>query len=112
MTIQTHLQTIAARAEKVTPGPWIGPDFDGWIEAKGHGFVVHAEASTDPENESDKVRYKRPDDAEFIAHARTDIPKLVKALEYCVWCRNAGVKIDLKRIESILSTDAAETPRV
>ena len=60
------LDEIKARALAATPGPWerstqvvFGPTFR---------TIVYASVDT----------------AEFIAHARTDIPRLVKALERCM----------------------------
>ncbi len=67
-----ELQAIKARNEARTPGRWVHPG----------GFVVHSGNScvcqfADETWES--INY--PSDAEFVAHAATDIPALIEALE-------------------------------
>jgi len=68
---------IKARAEKATPGPW---------------YRVDVRIQTVPDRQTDTKKYialhsgctdgaKFPNDGEFIAHARTDIPALLEALE-------------------------------
>ncbi|HUQ95000.1 MAG TPA: hypothetical protein VM120_25200 [Bryobacteraceae bacterium] len=70
----TELEAIEARAADATPGPWwwgAGRSevlcSDGILADHKHIFVNCGRGSGDPE----------PEDAEFIAHARTDIPALV-----------------------------------
>ena len=67
------LDAIKARAEAVTEGPWrvISDYIPGVIEVEG------------PTARNDYVAELSADkaDLEFIAHARTDIPALVAALE-------------------------------
>ena len=66
-----RLDKIEARANAATEGPWMGircPDgFLGRVIG-GNGFGVAEDFPDDA-------------DAEFIAHARTDVPALLDALE-------------------------------
>lgn len=66
---------IKKRAEAATPGPWeVEPD-DGGHDM--HGFATRTTIRT-PE----WARYGFDEaDAEFIAHARTDVPALVAEVE-------------------------------
>ena len=66
-TTTTALEAIKARAEKATEGPW-KDDGDGGLYMHGVGaqFMGGVEA----------IR-----NAHFAAHSRTDVPKLVAALE-------------------------------
>lgn len=82
MITHRELQEIKARAEKATPGPWT-------IEDEGDALV----AKRCPEIEDDYVgcfsnlclgECKNTDDSEFIAASRTDIPKLIDALEEAI----------------------------
>ncbi len=70
MTLDLYLKVIRERAEKATPGPWEqfqslkGPAIalgKGYLDILAHVYV----------------------DAEFIAHSREDIPRLLAALEKC-----------------------------
>ena len=74
MSTNTALDQIKNRVEKATPGPWVTRRFD--LEL----FVVAENGALNPIN----LGYvgNRPErNAEFIAHARTDVPKLLAALE-------------------------------
>lgn len=78
MTATDRLDAIEARANAATEGPWarfsthlgavqmVCPDTD-WYERQHVNDVVIATLSSEPT-------------AEFIAHARTDVPALVAAL--------------------------------
>ena len=57
-----ELQAIKERAEKATHGPWIECDGGYVIEVDSEGIVAEC---------------GRELDAEFIAHAREDVPKLL-----------------------------------
>jgi hypothetical protein len=64
------LANIEARAEAATEGPWevrIAPDFN---------YDVRVPYVDDDPTSTAYIE----DDAEFIAHARTDVPRLVRAL--------------------------------
>ena len=65
-----RLDEIEARANAATEGPWMGIRYpDGFLGRVigGNGFGVAEDFPDDA-------------DAEFIAHARTDVPALVAAL--------------------------------
>ena len=72
--MSTALEEIKARAEGATEGPWSTRRFDLDL------FVVAENGALNPINLG-YVGNRPEDDAEFIAHARTDIPKLLAALE-------------------------------
>lgn len=69
--VAPDLTAIRARAEAATPGPWTT-----WVD----GHNNHSGVCTDDGEVgiSDDVEGA---DAEFIAHARTDVPALLDALE-------------------------------
>jgi len=71
---EKRLETIRARVEKATPGPWIHMDGDvfyGEIRDVDN-FDLIAEV---PEADD------RPEDFEFMAEARQDIPDLLAEVE-------------------------------
>lgn len=103
--LQTILAEIKAREAAATPEPWHvqGRDDDG----KGQ-FIVQALTAVgcdEDDNEhgtvgntvfqNNDVSYgyscNYHDNAEFIAHARTDLPRLVKALEKAIAQRDTYV---------------------
>jgi hypothetical protein len=76
-----ELQAIKERCEKATPGPWSISILDGvsysMTDDAGRSFTQHW-----------KAYYMSPDnyklvalDAEFIAHAREDVPALLAEIE-------------------------------
>ena len=68
-----QLEEIKARVEKASLGPWgavKGSEYDGVDTLSG-------ELTWDDHN----GEVFKPEDADFIAHARTDVPKLLAALE-------------------------------
>ena len=76
------LQEIKARAEAATEGPWLA-----MTEETGDGeniyYTVEAKSATPGDyllDISDTGVHGRAD-AEFIAHAREDVPRLIAALE-------------------------------
>lgn len=86
------LEDIRTREQAATEGPWKFDD-EGWLESENrdvHEYIVTPE-SYPPEPMERVVRLivGREPDAEFIAHARTDIPKLLAALD-AVEARLAG----------------------
>ena len=71
------LEEIRARAEQATLGPWrTGGDSEEYRSA-----YVETTWAVDGEHTELVTDYLKPADAEFIAHSRTDVPKLVTALE-------------------------------
>lgn len=94
----TRLDEIKARAEAGTSGLWVNPH--GAMEKYGYEFI----------NSPSGIVASKIDNhanAEFIAHARTDVPALVEAVEavlklhesgnysdgnnYCILCSRSGV---------------------
>ena len=63
----TYLDEVDARAEAATPGPWV---------TRGDRISKAVNSLAGP----NVVGSARPTDAEFIAHARQDLPALSKAL--------------------------------
>ncbi len=70
-----RLDEIKARAEAATEGPWTGNNGDGY----GAYYVDNPTGRTVAR--CDYGPYEGSRDAEFIAHARTDVPDLVAAVE-------------------------------
>jgi len=63
------LSSIRARVEAATPGPWEKVQYDGWwIGGKAYMQMATEAWPYEP-------------DVDFIAHARTDIPLLLKVAE-------------------------------
>ena len=87
MTAALDLDAIEARANAATKGPWAWQANDkGYpqqIVGNDDGLVLVAETFTGPEH--------FPAEAEFIAHARTDVPALIAAL------REAQIKLNALR---------------
>ncbi|MDQ0735299.1 hypothetical protein [Arthrobacter agilis] len=85
-TSTSALDVIRARADAATEGPWevepgsVSADF---LDFKPSSVFVGGGVDPFGEANNDYVlSYNVTDeDAEFIAHARTDVPKLVSALE-------------------------------
>src|SRR5688500_14177874 len=82
MTLES-IEEIEKRAEAATPGPWwVSPNPEQWVESE-HDYPP-----------------SRLQDAEFIAHAREDIPALIESLrardELLAECKNALEEIEHK----------------
>ena len=81
----TRLDEIEARANAATEGPW---EWEGEAKAEweiGANSLVPSRRPDDPVlygygYDASGIEVKTPADAEFIAHARTDVPALVAAL--------------------------------
>lgn len=69
-----QLDEIIARADEATEGPWVVFEGD---EANGVDSATRGQITWDDHG----GQVFKPADAEFIAHARTDVPKLVIALK-------------------------------
>lgn len=66
------IQAIEARAHRATRGPWSQADIIG------SNLLANVTADfSDPDFVIGIAHNLHPRDAEFIAHARTDIPKLI-----------------------------------
>jgi hypothetical protein len=81
-TTQDRLARIAQRVDRATEGPWRADDEHGLMPEATPAWCVSREG-TGGEYLGD-VAYatgpREPQDAEFIAHARTDIPAMHAAL--------------------------------
>jgi len=73
MDLRDQLREIRERAEGATDGPWerVERRFEGG-RIREHSVETHAQVIADDLSLNA---------AEFIAHARTDVPRLVEALE-------------------------------
>ncbi|QAV29763.1 hypothetical protein [Micrococcus luteus] len=72
------LARIRKQADAATEGPWEADGLEGTITSKTDGLV------TDPQGPYlvvDGITMWAESDAEFIAAARTDVPRLVDALD-------------------------------
>lgn len=93
MTAADRLAQIRARAEAATPGPW------GYtLQTPTMGGTTWAlRIAGKPGIRAGVVEYQHGDaNAEFITHARTDIPALLAAVE-------AVLALHVPRIEAVLS---------
>lgn len=77
------LDAIKVRCEAAGPGPWINPGrprtlggYHHYICEVGTVFVVNGEEDGSDDDDSRLLA-----DAEFIAHARADVPALVAEVE-------------------------------
>lgn len=77
MTIE-ELRDIAARCERATPGPWRSM-IEGRDHTSGSSFIMTGA----PGNRSEDIELSgaSPDDQDFIAHARQDVPRLVEEVK-------------------------------
>lgn len=99
----SDLDEIQARADAATEGPWRAlttgrTGGDHWYICD-EGEAIASVASQDGFNED-----QREPDAEFIAHAREDVPKLVAALRHVeVICAswNADGEVDMAIAKTI-----------
>jgi hypothetical protein len=83
VTIDDILSAIEAREKDATPGPWVHDVNELVDEPNVYAHYV-CDKHGDPIAESMKSMNDFSDDYEFIAHARTDVPRLVKALRKAV----------------------------
>lgn len=73
--MSSRLDEIKARAEAATKGPWSDSAGDGY----GPFLAINSAGATVAR--CDYGPYEGSRDAEFVAHARTDVPALVAAVE-------------------------------
>lgn len=107
MTLEERLKEIEARANTATEGPWVWGDwtiFDKdresqkrkepyWTLITNGGSLVRGplgRKSLEPDSIAKGMGYDESDiditldDAEFIAHARTDVPALIRMLRLAI----------------------------
>lgn len=70
-----ELEAIRRRCNAATPGPWKS-FIEGRDHASGSSFIRTGETGKDIE-----LSGATTDDQDFIAHARQDIPRLLKEIE-------------------------------
>lgn len=94
MKVEQELQAILARCEAATEGPWeraeksvrvIGSQVDMWYgKAAPNGFgggICNCLGGGYPSKRGDAVNVQARANAEFIAHARSDLPATVIELQ-------------------------------
>lgn len=78
MNINERLDQIEQRAERASEGPWF--DEERNLDDPWGATTVYNVFHNGDTPDRDLVAEAAYDNAEFIAHARTDVPALVKAL--------------------------------
>jgi type VI protein secretion system component Hcp len=73
-----ELKQITERCDKATPGLWISY-IEGRDHTSGSSFIKTGE--NDTRGEDIELSGATADDQDFIAHARQDIPQLLKEIE-------------------------------
>jgi len=76
---QEELQKIKERADKAKAGPWISY-IEGRDHMSGSNFIMTGIGEA--RGEDIELFGATVEDQDFIAHARQDIPKLLKEIEY------------------------------
>lgn len=87
---KSYIDEVLERAENATRGPWGMIQYDGWTLLDERGAVIRIE-----------------NDLEFIAHARTDIPELVRRLKKAITYLRA---YDSTRFEKELADELESYP--
>lgn len=77
---KTQLNKIKARSDAATNGPWkIKCDTD-WFEFEDSFCIVDAEDDQLMTGQADRGWFYRKENAEFVAHARKDVPTLIQEI--------------------------------
>ncbi|MBS4195388.1 hypothetical protein [Lederbergia citri] len=76
-----EIETIRKRAEAATEGPWFHTNYHVATKPEVHGGYPPNSASICETCDGEYIENYNKADAEFIAHARTDIPKLLAEIE-------------------------------
>jgi len=76
------LQEIRDRVDKATPGPWTAEDANPHKPHKRFAFYIPAIMSAPSMPQYDGLT---EEDAEFIAHSRADVPRLVELVGEMAW---------------------------
>lgn len=102
--LESYLQEVKERAEKATPGAWLH-------EKHKDDYVFPPASCGEDHPPVCDVSNSNSRDADFIAHSRTDIPKLLAMLEEALEAirfyanKNAWNKNELKVSKAQLSRD-------
>ena len=105
----SELMEMKARCDAATPGPWESDgEVIGWLGGEAPGVAVWYEHENQPRNHS-PICMCQPnrsgkygvagteypiEDAAIIAHARTDLPRLIEEVE--------RLKVEVKRLTEAL----------
>ena len=81
MTIQSWIAEARGRCDAATKGPWESGDGTGRTCWHGEDGVICTEVGQRRVLATLNVNFIRPNDTAFIAHARTDLPKALEAIE-------------------------------
>lgn len=86
VTARAYLDAVRKRCDEATPEPWLnGPD-DYAVEAAAEDAFLRCVAVTDHCGDAPSLNDEKKANANFIAHARTDLTKLERiarlALDY------------------------------
>ena len=76
------IQEIRDRADKATPGPWTPEDANPHKPHKRFAFYIPEIMSAPSMPQYDGLT---TEDAEFIAHSRADVPRLVELVGEMAW---------------------------
>lgn len=91
-----RLEAIRQRAEKATEGPWFNTEYHVATKPNIRGGYPSDSASVCEINDGEYIENLNMADAEFIAHARQDIPDLLSEVErlkgLVAWYRHAAEK--------------------
>jgi hypothetical protein len=74
-----ELAAIKARCNRASPGPWKS-FIEGRDHTSGSSFIMTG--PSDRRGEDIEMTGATADDQDFIAHARTDVPRLLDEIEY------------------------------
>lgn len=101
MTIEERIAAILKRADAATKGPWIAVECGANGADKrqfryGIDWAVETEAEGIDNPDADEVYWvasdkKVKENAVFATHARTDVPRLCRALEEALYWIDNGV---------------------
>lgn len=78
---RTFADQCLDRAETATEGPWSTGVNKPWIVLPAVNMDEYAIAACDRFRNNNELDYPREDNAQFIAHARTDVPELARRLK-------------------------------
>lgn len=104
-----ELAAIKARCEAATPGPWIAKRFDPY-RSRAAIYQTPAAQKVNPLRWQVAAicREARAQDAEFIAHARADIPALLAEVERLRAALKRVISYSLR--QAICDDTLGETP--
>lgn len=97
----SYLETVLARAERATKAPWV-------VRKTG---MISTHRSVDPILGShNHTPYIQDNNADFIAHSRTDVPELVKRLQFSIQLLRHMAKDGGFEIEHVITNKLESHP--